>query len=316
MFGLVALRSLAIDLLPEVDSPRITITVAYEGVAPLDIETLLTRPIEEACSTVDGIRRIEGTSTEGLARVQLEFAWGMDLEESVNEVRAQLERIRPELPEGADPPMVLKFDLSSASVAHLGISGSGDARRLRHLAEEDITRRLEAVPGVAKVDVRGGRRREIRVELVRDRLDALSIRPEDVSTALARENRDVSAGDMLQGGAGGRHPHRGRVPQPRRRSAASSSPSARAGRSSCASSPTSRDGVQEIRDQLSVDEVPGIRLMVSKQSDANTIEVVHATAQRRSTRSTATTRAGPSCRSCATRGSSSSARWRGCSRRR
>ena len=131
LLGVVSTRELAIDLMPEVDMPRITVTTAYEGVAPQDIETLLTRPIEQAVSTVDGVDRIESTSTEGLSRVQLQFAWGMDLDAVVSDVRAQLERIRAELPEEADPPNVLKFDLSSASIAHLGLSGSGDARRLR-----------------------------------------------------------------------------------------------------------------------------------------------------------------------------------------
>ncbi|HLS92716.1 MAG TPA: efflux RND transporter permease subunit [Microbacterium sp.] len=273
VLGGVAWRELAVDLLPSIDMPRVSVTTAYPGVAPQDIETLLTRPIEQAVSTVDGVESVRSISSEGLSRVELHFAWGMDLDAVVAEVRAQLDRIRASLPEAADPPNVMKFDLSGASVAHLGLAGSGDARRLRYLAEEDLARRLEALPGVAQVDPRGGRRREIRVELSRDRLAALGIGATDVSAALARENRNVSAGTMLEAGqevvirTEGEFQtvealgdtvlaHRGGRPITLRELA------------------VVRDGVQEIRDQLWVDGVPGIRLVIYKQSGANTMAVV------------------------------------------
>jgi hydrophobic/amphiphilic exporter-1 (mainly G- bacteria), HAE1 family len=273
--GLVGLSELAVDLLPEVDAPRITVTCEYEGVAPQDVETLLTRPIERAISTVDGVERIESTSMEGLSRVRLRFAWGMDLEHAIADVRSEIDRIRPLLPEGIDQPLVHKFDLSSVSVAHLGVSGSGDARRLRFLAEEDLARRLEAVTGVARVDVRGGRVREIRVELSRERLAALSIDVQQVSAALARENRNVSAGDMLDGGqevvirSEGEYRHPSEIGE--------TVVAHRNGRAVQISELGEvRDGIREIRDELWIDGTPGIRVIVSKQSGANTMEVVSA----------------------------------------
>jgi hydrophobic/amphiphilic exporter-1 (mainly G- bacteria), HAE1 family len=276
--GIVGLSELAVDLLPEVDSPRITVTCEYEGVAPQDIETLLTRPIERAISTVDGVERIESTSMEGLSRVRLRFSWGMDLEHAMADVRAQIDRIRPLLPEGVDQPLVHKFDLSSVSVAHLGVSGSGDARRLRFLAEEELARRIEAVTGVARADVRGGRVREIRVELSRERLEALSLDVDQISSALARENRNVSAGDMLDGGqevvirTEGEYRQIGEI--------AETVVAYRDGRAiQVAELGSVRDGVREIRDELWIDGTPGIRIIVSKQSGANTMEVVEALRQ-------------------------------------
>jgi hydrophobic/amphiphilic exporter-1 (mainly G- bacteria), HAE1 family len=275
VIGVVGLSELAVDLLPEVDYPRITVTCEYEGVAPQDIETLLTRPIERAISTVDGVERIESTSMEGLARVRLQFAWGMDLEDAIADVRAEIDRVRPLLPEAAQPPIVFKFDLSSVSVAHLGVSGSGDARRLRFLAEEELARQLEAVTGVAKVDVRGGREREIRVELSRDRLSALSLDVRQVSEALAAENRNVSAGDMLDNGQEvvirTEGEFRGVV------DIAETVVAHRNGRAVQLSELGEvRDGIREIRDDLWIDGVPGIRLVVSKQSGANTMDVALA----------------------------------------
>jgi HAE1 family hydrophobic/amphiphilic exporter-1 len=200
LFGLVSLRQLAVDLLPEVDVPRISITTVYDGVAPEEIETLITRPVEQATSTIQGVDRIEATSAEGLSRVQLQFTWGTDLSEAMDDVRVAVDRLRVRLPEEAEPPSIYKFDLASVPVAFLGLTGRGDPRRLKYLAREDLSRALERVPGVASVDVNGGRDREIRVALNSNRLAAYRISAEQVAQALARENRTVSAGEMQDGG--------------------------------------------------------------------------------------------------------------------
>jgi HAE1 family hydrophobic/amphiphilic exporter-1 len=275
VLGIVGLLGLVIDLLPEIDAPRITVTTAYEGVAPQDIETLLTRPMEQAVSTIDGVERIESTSSEGLARVQMHFEWGVPLDEAVNDIRAQLDRARASFPDGAEAPTVLKFDLSGAAVAHLGLAGTGDARRLRFLAEDELARRLEAVPGVARVDVRGGRVREIRVELQRDRIAALGIDVQAISTALARENHNVSAGNMIASGQEVVIRTEGEFRSPAE--IGNVVVAQREGRAiQLRELAEIRDGIQEVRDELWIDGVPGIRLIISKQSGANTIEVVRA----------------------------------------
>ena len=197
VLGFISVERLSVDLMPEVDYPRVSITTRYEGVAPQEMETLITRPVEQAVSTIESLERIEAVSSEGLSRVSLRFVWGVDLNEVVNDVRTMLDRIRNRLPEEADAPTVWKFNLADYPVAYLGLSGGGDIRRLRYLAEETLGRRLERVKGVAAVEVRGGRIREIQVRLDARRLASLGISAQDVSRALARENRDVSAGDML-----------------------------------------------------------------------------------------------------------------------
>lgn len=194
--GLVAARELAVDLLPSVDFPRISIITLYEGVGPEEIETLITRPVEQTVSTIEGIAKIESTSAEGISRIQVQFGWGTNLDTAVNDVRANLDRLGNVLPEAAERPVVYKFDLSSVPIAEIGVSGGGDPRRLRYLADETLSRRLERVAGVASVSVQGGRVREIQVNLDASRLIAHGVSAQEVTAALARENRNISAGDM------------------------------------------------------------------------------------------------------------------------
>lgn len=273
--GLVALRDLAVDLLPSAEVPWISITTRYEGVAPQEIETLITRPIEQAVSTVEGVEQITASSSESLSRVSLAFEWGTDLEAASNDIRAKLDLVRNRLPDEADAPIVYKFDLSSVPVADLGLSGTGDVTRLRYVADEILSRRLEAVPGVASVNVRGGRVREIRVELDPDRLAALGVRATDVSAALARENRNVSAGDMRDAGretiirATGEYASLREIEE---------TVVTTRGERAIRVRDLGRvvDDVRELQSELWINGDPGIRLSVSKRSGANTVEVAEA----------------------------------------
>lgn len=275
ILGAVSLSKLATDLLPKVDVPWISITTQYEGVSPEEIETLLTRPIERAVSTVAGVERIDATSSEGLSRVQLQFDWGTSVDRALDDVRMAVDRTRRIMPEGAEPPNIYKFDLASAPVVHLGVSGALDQRTLKRLAEDELSRALERLPGVASVDARGGRDREIRVTVDSHRLTSLGVTVQDVTQALARENRTVSAGDVRDSG------HQvvlrtlgefdslrdienivvkfaGEVPI------------------RVADLAKVTDGIRRVRSELYIDREPSIELQVFKQSGANTVEVTSA----------------------------------------
>ena len=300
ILGGIAASRLPVNLLPEVDFPRISIITNYPGVGPEEIENLLTRPIERAVSTVEGVTTLEGESAEGLSRVQLQFDWGTNLDSAASDVREALDRLRAELPEDAEQPAVLKFDISATPVATLGLSGGSDPRRLRYLADEVLTRRLERLPGIASVQVNGGRLREIRVELSLPRMVALGVTGDQVIEALGGDNRNVSAGDMTESGrevlvrtlgelrsvnevgavlVDGRADPQGAQSSTTR----PGGPPARqpSGAASGAGRPVYvrdvaevSDAFQEIVSEQWVDGRPGIVLRVSKQADANTVEVV------------------------------------------
>lgn len=275
LIGGVSFFRLSIDMLPEIEFPSITVMTTYEGVGPEEIETLITKPIEASVSTVQGIERIDSISQEGRSRIQILFTWGTDLETAANDVRSAVERIRDVMPVDAKAPVVFKFDLSSFPILMTSMSGSLDSWRLRQLAEDAIMYRLERVPGVASVDIRGGDKREIHVELNTERLLALNLTAAEVVSALARDNINVPAGKMREQGkdvivrALGEYQTLSQIGKV--------VVAQRGGRMvKVEDIATVRDGFEEATNLVYLDGEPGIRITISKQSGANTVAVSDA----------------------------------------
>ena len=199
LLGTISLFQLPVDLLPEIEYPALTINVTYEGVGPLEIEELVTRPIEQAVSAVSGLDQLTSTSSEGQSTVQLGFTWSTDLSEAVEDVRSRLDLVRNGLPEDASAPTIFKFSGDALPILFLGVDGDFDPVTLREIAENDVTPRLERVPGIALVNVIGGQRREIRLELSRAKIAAFNIAPDRVISALRAANQNIPVGEIDQG---------------------------------------------------------------------------------------------------------------------
>jgi len=161
LLGMMSLFRLPVDLMPDISYPSLTVRVTYAGVGPLEIEELITRPIEQAMSAVAGLERLESTAAEGSSRTTLNFAWGTDLNEAADDVRNRLDRVRGRLPEESDAPVMFKFDSNAMPIMGIGVQGDFDPVTLREIAQNDLSPRLERVPGVAAVNVNGGLRRQI-----------------------------------------------------------------------------------------------------------------------------------------------------------
>ena len=199
LLGLMSLARLPVDLMPDVEYPSITIRVGYPGVGPLEIEELITRPIEQTVSAVAGLERLESTSSEGNSRVTLNFVWGTDLNEAADDVRNRIDRARGRLPEEAEAPQIFKFDSNSMPIMSVGVEGNYDRVTLRELAEHDLVPRLERVPGVASVTVGGGLRRQIHVELSKEKITALDLPVDRVVNLLRSENQNTPLGEIDEG---------------------------------------------------------------------------------------------------------------------
>jgi HAE1 family hydrophobic/amphiphilic exporter-1 len=144
LLGAIAF-SAAGDLMPEMEFPTLTVATTYQGVAPEEMETLITRPIEEAVGALAGVEKIRSSSSEGQSSVRISFTWGTDLNEAASDVRTRLDRLRRILPEDADPPTLFKFDTTQFPIMFLAVASSEmDALALRHLMEGQLQYRLGA----------------------------------------------------------------------------------------------------------------------------------------------------------------------------
>ncbi|MDP3774077.1 MAG: efflux RND transporter permease subunit [Gemmatimonadales bacterium] len=215
VLGVFSFRRLGLDNMPDVQFPFVLVQTRYPGASPEAVERELTKRIEEAVNTVQGVKRIESSSVEGFSSIFIEFQLETNVMNAQNDVRSKIEGIKLELPGDADPPIVSRYDPSQQPIVTLSLSGDGWAMRdLTRLATETIKRRIENVNGVGNVSVVGGLEREIHVELLPAAMEALGVSPDMVIAALRRENQDTPAGRVERGNAEQLVRVRGRIRDP------------------------------------------------------------------------------------------------------
>lgn len=196
IFGAVSFTRLPVNLLPEISYPTLTIETKYAGAAPAEVESLITRPIEEAVGIISGVQRLTSRSRSGLSQVTLEFAWKTNMDLATLDAREKLDLVT--LPRDAEKPAILRFDPSSDPILRLGLSGSGDLARLRMVAEDEVKKDLESIDGLASVKVEGGLERQIDVRVDESRLSSYGLTVQDVITSLARNNVNLAGGSIYE----------------------------------------------------------------------------------------------------------------------
>ena len=194
-FGLFSLARLNMDLYPKLEFPVLAVISQYTGVSPFDIETVVTRPMEETVASVENVKKVSSTSAQGLSLVMLEFDWGTNMDQAEIDVRTNLEYIKDYLPEDISEPMVFKFDPSQQPILYLAIvSDFHGQAELRHISEKDIEPRIERISGVASAWTMGGLRREIKVMADPARLRAHNISVQQITAALQMNNMQLPSG--------------------------------------------------------------------------------------------------------------------------
>ena len=199
LLGAISLTRLPVDLMPEFALPTISVSVNYPGVGPLEIEQLITRPLEQAVSAVAGLEQVTSSSQEGRSQVRLNFGWGTDMSEALDEVRTRVDRVRGRMPENAEAVQIFKADSSAQAIINLAVEGDFDPVTLREIAQNELSTRLERVPGVAAITVNGGLRRQIHVELSKEKITALNLSVDRVVQMLRQENQNTPLGEVTQG---------------------------------------------------------------------------------------------------------------------
>jgi len=199
VLGFISLSRIPIDLMPDITYPTLNVSTSYGNTAPEEMEQIITRPIEEALSSVPGVEEIYSVSSQGSSTVRVMFAWGTDLEEAANDIRERLDRIIGRFPEEVQRPTLRKFDPAQMPVLMLGVLTELDPIQVRKIIDEQMTYRLERVPGVASIDVWGGREREIQINLMPDKVKALGLPLDTIISKIRQENIDIPAGTIEKG---------------------------------------------------------------------------------------------------------------------
>ncbi|HEU4451944.1 MAG TPA: efflux RND transporter permease subunit [Longimicrobium sp.] len=200
VLGIFAFRRLPIDQFPDVDIPVVAVQTVYPGASPETIEREVTRRLEEAFNTVEGVDRITSNSLEGVSSVVVEFELERDGDLAAQDIRARIDQVRRDLPADIEAPVVQKFDPSAQPILSLALSSNTQSvPELTTLADETVRRRLESVSGVGQVQIAGGLEREIRVNLLPERMQALGVSAQEVLGALQRQNLEVPAGRVERG---------------------------------------------------------------------------------------------------------------------
>jgi len=199
-FGLFGLSNLRLNLYPDVSFPTITIYTTYKGVAPQDIETLITRPIEEQVSSISGVRRVRSVSNQGASVVKLKFNWGTNLYVAESDVRKQLDFVRRQIPDDADQPIVFSYDPNQEPIMVLTLTSKiRSPRELRTFSKEQLEQRLERVQGVASTETAGGYKRQINIKVSNQQMRSYDLSISTISNKLQQENIQVPAGQLIEG---------------------------------------------------------------------------------------------------------------------
>lgn len=199
VLGLFSYRQLGLDLFPKVDFPIVTITTTLRGASPEEMETEVTKPIEEVVNTIEGIDELTSTTTEGVSQVVVRFVLERELEAAAQDVRDKVSTILKDLPEGTDPPVVDKFDIESAPVMSIAVAGSRGLREVTEIAKKQVKEDIETLLGVGSVIMVGGRDRAVNVYVDAGKLDAYGLSIQQVKAALQAQNLEMPGGRVDQG---------------------------------------------------------------------------------------------------------------------
>ena len=197
VFGGISYGRLALNLLPEISYPTLTIRTNYEGTAPAEVENLITKTVENAVSVANNVIRVSSISKPEVSDVILEFSWRTNMDFAALDVREKLDVLQ--LPLDADKPILLRYDPSTDPIMRVSVSGSSDLSGIRYLSEEFVKSDLESIDGVAAVRISGGFEEEIHVELDEQKLASLGVSIQEVTTRLGQENINLTAGTLQEG---------------------------------------------------------------------------------------------------------------------
>lgn len=296
VIGVFFLTTIQVDLLPSITYPRIGVRLEAPGISPEVAVDEITRPLEEALSATENVVQVFSRTREGQVSLDLYFQPGGDIDQALNDATAAFNRNRGQLPDTIEEPRLFKVDPSQLPVYELALtSASLPGKDLRVFADEELTRELSVVPGVASVDVSGGAEEEVRVLVDLNRLQALGVGLNDVLNELTARNQDTSGGRILGQNSEPLTRTVGRFQNAREienlsLEVSSASPATANTNTTTTPVPSRRvylrdfaeviDDTEDQRLFVYLNRQPAVKFSVQKQPEANTITVVDAVKRR------------------------------------
>ncbi len=198
VFGISSVFDASLEQMPEMETPMMTIMARYEGAGPEDISGLVTEPIEDAVSTLEGVKSISSSSSDGSARIMLEYDYGTDMDEAYSELTKKMSSLERQLPEDMDTPTVMEMSQNAGTSMMLSISHKTETD-LYSYAEQQIVPELEKIASVASVEAMGGTSEYIQVELNREKMDQYKVTMSQISSAIQNANVSSPSGDTVSG---------------------------------------------------------------------------------------------------------------------
>ncbi len=199
VLGLFSYERLGVDLFPNIDFPTVTITTTLNGASVEEMESGITKPIEEIVNTIDGIDELRSTSKEGISTVIVQFLLEKNAAVAAQEVRDKVATVVARLPTGTDSPIVEKFDVDAQPIMSVVVAGKRNLREVTEIAKKQIKEVIETVPGVGAVIMIGGRERAVNVTVNPDKMSAYQLPVLQVRDALQKQNIELPGGRVDQG---------------------------------------------------------------------------------------------------------------------
>lgn len=199
VLGLFSLSRLPIDQMPEMDPPYVTVMTTYAGANASEIETNITKLIENSLNSVDGLKNITSNSRDNISVVSLEFEWGSDIDEALNDIRSYVDLLYDNLPDGVSRPMILKLNSSAMPIMQYGFTANESYPGLDRILEDNVVNVLNRIDGIGNITVSGAPERYIYIDLDPKQLDSYGIPLELVGNAISANNLDLASGTVKMG---------------------------------------------------------------------------------------------------------------------
>ena len=273
VLGLFSLTRLPIDQMPEMDPPYVTVMTTYAGANASDIETNITKLVENSLNSVDGLKNITSNSRDNISVVTLEFEWGSDIDEALNDIRSYVDLLYDNLPDGVSRPMILKLNSSAMPVMVYGFTAKESYSGLDRILEDNVVNVLNRIDGIGNITVSGAPERYIYIDLDPKQLDAYGISLEQVGQAISANNLDLASGTVKMGKEQYQMRVKGEYVESSEIADIAVSTTMLGKQVFVRDLATVRDTIKDLSLDEKINRLDGARIIITKQTGANTVQI-------------------------------------------